>query len=75
MPANHGAGLAATLLDVAENHAVASGATTLELWTDTRFARAHRFYQKHGYQKQPGERTLTDVNGPFTEFHYVKRPG
>lgn len=48
-PDHHGLGLGHVLLDVAEAHAAARGATTLELWSDTRFHRAHRFYEKRGY--------------------------
>ena len=44
-----GGGLGHQLLDVAEAHARAAGATRLELWTDTRFDRAHRFYEKRSY--------------------------
>ena len=48
-PDLHGTGLAHRLMDVAEGHAARAGATGLELWTDTRFDRAHRFYAKRGY--------------------------
>lgn len=71
MPALHGTSLAATLLETAEAHANQSGAAELELWTDTRFVRAHRFYEKHGYTKQPEQRT--DSADSFTEFRYSKR--
>lgn len=50
-PALHGSGLGARLMDVAEGHAVSAGARRLELWTDTRFHRAHRFYEKRGWQR------------------------
>lgn len=72
MPDHHGTGLAATLLRVAERHAQEAGALGLELWTDTRFTRAHRFYEKQGYRRQPGQRLLRDTNGPFAEMHYLK---
>src|SRR4051812_29217677 len=48
-PAHHGAGLGHDLLTRAETHAIAAGATRLVLWTDTRFDRAHRFYEKRSY--------------------------
>ena len=47
-----GAGLAQPLLDTAETHARASGAERLVLWTDTRFTRAHAFYEKRSYLRQ-----------------------
>ncbi len=75
MPDRHGSGLAAALLRIAELHALDAGATDLELWTDSRFCRAHRFYEKHGYVRQPEQRTLHDTNGPFVEFRYWKTAG
>ena len=75
MPAKHGAGLAAYLLNTAETFATQAGATTLELWTDTRFNRAHRFYEKHGYRKGPELRHGADTAGPFSEFRYSKPAG
>lgn len=72
MPTRHGTGLAAALLETAERHVRDAGALQLELWTDTRFTRAHRFYEKHGYRRQPEQRILHDTNGPFVEFRYFK---
>lgn len=56
-----GTGLAGRLLALAEAHAVASGAERLVLWSDTRFTRAHRFYEKHGWWPT-GERVLADLS-------------
>ena len=75
MPAKHGTGLAASLLDTAETFATRGGATTLELWTDTRFNRAHRFYEKQHYRKGPELRQGADSAGPFSEFRYWKPAG
>ena len=72
-PERHGSGLGQILLRTAEAHARAEGARHYELWTDSRFGRAHRFYEKHGYARQPEQRTLHDTNGPFVEFRYWKR--
>ena len=74
-PALHGTGLASTLLTTAESYAFKSGAAEFELWTDTRFTRAHRFYEKHGYRKQPEQRTLVETDGPVVEFRYRKTVG
>jgi len=73
-PAHHGAGLAATLLGLAECHAEAAGATDLLLWTDTRFARAHRFYAKQGYTRADTTRDLNDL-AATTEYRYDKPVG
>jgi GNAT superfamily N-acetyltransferase len=69
-----GGGLAQALIDAAEGYARERGAAVMKLWTDTRFERAHRFYEKHGYVRQPGLRELHDLSNSV-EYHYVKRFG
>ncbi len=69
--AHRGTGLAHRLLDTAERHAVAAGATHLALWSDTRFERAHRFYERQGYVRTGPARALQDLSSTI-EFHYVK---
>jgi GNAT superfamily N-acetyltransferase len=66
-----GGGLAQALIDAAEGYARERGAGVMKLWTDTRFERAHRFYEKHGYVRQPGLRELHDLSNSF-EYHYIK---
>lgn len=68
-PEHHGGGLAQRLMQCAEAY---SGAPAYELWTDTRFARAHRFYEKLGYRRS-GERALHDRSNS-REYRYDK-PG
>lgn len=70
-PSQHGAGLGPALLATAERHAIASGATELVLWTDTRFHRAHRFYEKQGYVREGAVRALHDIAGTI-EYRYAK---
>jgi GNAT superfamily N-acetyltransferase len=70
-PDRHGAGLGPALLHTAEAHAIAAGARTLTLWTDTRFARAHRFYEKQHYRRDQTTRALGDKGGTI-EYHYAK---
>jgi GNAT superfamily N-acetyltransferase len=69
--AARGSGLASRLLDTAEAHAGASGAERLVLWTDTRFTRAHGFYEKRGYVRQGSIRILDDISNSL-EFRYTK---
>jgi GNAT superfamily N-acetyltransferase len=66
-----GTGLAGDLLRRAEAHARAGGAERLVLWTDTRFTRAHAFYEKHGYVRQGSIRILDDLSHSL-EFRYAK---
>lgn len=44
----------------------------LALWTDTRFTRGHRFYEKLGFERMPVIRFLNDA-AQSLEFHYSKR--
>lgn len=66
-----GTGLAHLLLETAERHAVTAGAERIVLWTDTRFTRAHGFYEKRGYVRQGSIRILDDVSKSL-EFRYAK---
>ncbi|HSU07137.1 MAG TPA: GNAT family N-acetyltransferase [Acetobacteraceae bacterium] len=68
---HRGGGLGHRLLDVAEAHARAAGATRLSLWSDTRFDRAHRFYEKRSYVRSGPIRALNDLSNSI-EFHYAK---
>lgn len=70
-PSLHGSGLGATLLGLAERHAIEAGATRLVLWSDTRFDRAHRFYEKHSYIRNGPVRVLHDISYSL-EYAYAK---
>lgn len=64
-----GAGLAQAMFALALDHARESGFREIILWSDTRFARGHRFYEKLGFTRWPGERYLGDVSETW-EYHY-----
>ena len=66
-----GTGLAHRLLDTAEAHAAANGAHRIVLWTDTRFAAAHGFYEKRGFVRSGSIRILDDLSRSL-EFRYAK---
>ncbi len=70
-PSQHGTGLAHRLLDTAEAYAIAAGAARLVLWSDTRFDRAHRFYEKRSYVRAGPIRVLHDISNSL-EFAYAK---
>jgi GNAT superfamily N-acetyltransferase len=70
-PVRHGSGLGHALLDRAERHAITAGAQRLELWSDTRFDRAHRFYEKRSYVRHGPVRVLHDISNSL-EFGYAK---
>ncbi|WP_084702009.1 GNAT family N-acetyltransferase [Cryptosporangium arvum] len=64
-------GLGEVLTSLVEDDALARGVRQLELWTDTRFADAHRFYARLGYTRLPGHRELHDLSDTV-EYPFVK---
>ena len=66
-----GTGLARSLLARAEDQARDHGGLELRLWSDTRFTRAHRFYEKHGYIRTGESRELHDIS-ESVEIAYCK---
>lgn len=68
-PAVRGSGLAQTLFAEALRFAESGGYGEMMLWSDTRFARGHRFYEKLGFRRWPGERYLADVSATW-EYHF-----
>jgi GNAT superfamily N-acetyltransferase len=70
-PSRHGSGLGHHLLDIAEAHARTAGADRLALWSDTRFERAHHFYEKRSYVRSGPLRVLHDISHSL-EFAYAK---
>lgn len=67
-----GSGMGLELLHLVEGKARARGAASMELWSDTRFTRAHSFYQREGYVKQDYTRDLLDSSNT-TEFCFIKQ--
>jgi putative acetyltransferase len=65
-----GAGWAGRLYDHAVAEAAGRGARRLRLWTDTRFASGHRFYEKRGFRRLPVVRFLADSTNAW-EYAYV----
>jgi len=63
--------LARDLLAWLEMRCASRGLSRIQLWSDTRFLRAHRFYGREGYMRQPKTRDLHDSSNT-TEFQFVK---
>lgn len=63
-------GLAARLCQLVEEAALNRGRLHLELWTDTRFADAHRLYERLGYVRG-GTREVRDLS-QSVEHYYRK---
>lgn len=68
--AYRGSGLAQELVCLARTFVRERDGKRLELFSDTRFHRAHHFYRKLGFRQLPGERYLADVSHSW-EYHFV----
>lgn len=65
-------GLGRALVQLVEAHADgALGARAVELWSDTRFADAHRLYERSGYTATGETRELHDPSRT-TEYRFVR---
>jgi ribosomal protein S18 acetylase RimI-like enzyme len=65
-------GLGERLVRLTEDHAREHGATSLFFWSDTRFAPAHRLYERLGYRRAPDTRELGDISGSV-EYRFDKK--
>jgi GNAT superfamily N-acetyltransferase len=70
-PTLRGTGLAQRLLACVEEWAIRAQVSRVELWSDTRFTRAHRFYLKQGYRRSGRVRDLHDLSRSI-EYHFVR---
>jgi putative acetyltransferase len=68
-PTHRRRGLASRLVERVEQHAAGLGATTIELWSDTRFSDAHALYDRRGYTDTGERRRLHDPSDT-TEIHF-----
>jgi GNAT superfamily N-acetyltransferase len=66
-----GRGLGRALVEVVIAWCRAEGIGYLLLWSDTRFDRAHRLYERMGFQRT-GERALPDLN-QSREYRYERQ--
>jgi len=46
------------------------GISRIEFWSDTRFERAHRFFEKFGFQKSGEVRSMDDSHEVYQEFFF-----
>jgi GNAT superfamily N-acetyltransferase len=70
-PALRGCGLGNALVETVLGWCRNSGVTRLVLWSDTRFAHAHRLYLRHGF-RQTGERVLPEDINQTREYHFER---
>ncbi len=70
-PDLRGTGVAKDLVDWVFSRARELGAARIDFWSDTRFARAHRFYEKLGFHQTGDVRHLDDGWAPYSEYGYT----
>ena len=64
-----GTGAGKVLMDWAIKWSREHNFTRVEFWSDTRFARAHRFFEGYGFVRG-GTREVVEGKLTFSEFHY-----
>ena len=69
---HRGSGLARRLFELVREVAVRSSASEIVCWSDTRFTRAHMFYERLGFHRGPMLRHLGDRSSSV-EFFYRLR--
>ena len=67
-----GSGLARRLVDTVEERARECGVMRIELWTDTRFDKAHEVYEHFGYRRGRPIRDLHDLSNT-REYYFSKQ--
>lgn len=74
LQADHrGGGTASNLLRLIEQDALAQkNVIFLVLWSDVKFERAHRFYEREGFEKTGKTRELNDISGTV-EYEFRKK--
>jgi putative acetyltransferase len=66
-------GLGSRLHDLVLAEAGERGAVFVDLWSDTRFVTAHRFYEKRGYARGPSTRELHDRSATVEYYFRLSR--
>lgn len=67
-------GLGEALVRLVEDAARSAGLGRVTLWSDTRFADAHRLYERLGYTRGPCTRELHDLSNT-TEYEFSRTLG
>ncbi len=66
------AGWGLRLMHWAVDWSVEQGFRRVEFWSDTRFLRAHQFFEQFGFQRDGRTRTMLDGHLPYEEFFFWK---
>ncbi|MEZ6093309.1 MAG: GNAT family N-acetyltransferase [Pirellulaceae bacterium] len=58
------------LMQITIDWAIENAFRKIAFWSDTRFARAHRFFERFGFVKTGEEREMFDAIEPYREFYF-----
>lgn len=53
--------------------AIEAGFRRVEFWSDSRFHRAHRFFEKFGFVRTQRVRTMDDGHAPYSEIFFYRQ--
>lgn len=67
-----GSGWGDRLMQWAVDWAEAAGWNRIAFWSDTRFERAHRFFERFGFQRTGGYREMSDGIFPYAEYEFER---
>lgn len=73
-PGHWGSPIGHALMATVEAAVQARGGTTIELWSDVKFERAHRFYERRGYVRNGETRELHDLSNTV-EYYFQRQLG
>lgn len=75
LPELRGSGWGEKLMRWAIDRAAELGFARVEFWSDTRFVRAHAFFQRLGFVKDGRTRTMHDSWEPYSEYFFYRELG
>ncbi len=69
-PDLRGSGSGEWLMNWAVDWAIERGMNRVEFWSDTRFSRAHTFFERCGLQRDGKVRHMADGSMPYSEYYF-----
>lgn len=69
-PSKRGTDLGNILMNWAIVVAQRKGLKRVEFWSDSRFKRAHQFFERFGFQRDGRERDMDDGSMPYSEYFF-----
>lgn len=70
-PEYRGTEMGNVLMNWAIAEARERGMKRVEFWSDSRFKRAHKFFERFGFRRDGRERQMTDGSMPYSEYFFA----